>query len=236
MIHSAIDMERAVLERGFLPFFRCGIPGFSIEEMTAGELWFSDEDDGPWEWKGPVIREGHCAYGKLFAKKAGYVSLEWLPHLINYRRTLNYAKDDDTAALDDVVLQTIISEGSATVKELRRMLGFARGRRRTADDLVDDMPEAVKLSLEPVLTRLMMSVRVVISDFEYNTDRHGRPYGWGVARYTTPENLYGRLDAGCTPQESHDMMVRHLCRMLPYAQEKDILKLTDGKVIEKVRR
>ena len=111
--------------------------------MTAGELWFSDEDDGPWEWKGPVIREGHCAYGKLFAKKAGYVSLEWLPHLINYRRTLNYAKDEDTAALDDVVLQTIISEGSATVKELRRMLGFARGRRRTADDLVDDMPEAV---------------------------------------------------------------------------------------------
>ena len=193
--------------------------------MTAGELWFSDEEEGPWEWKGPVIREGHCAYGKLFAKKAGYVSLEWLPHLVNYRRTLRYAKDEDTAALDDVVLQTIASEGSATVKELRRMLGFARGRRRTADDLVDDMPGVVKIPLEPILTRLMMSVRVVISDFEYNTDRHGRPYGWGVARYTTPESLYGRLDAGCTPQESHDKMVQHLHRMLPYAQESKILKL-----------
>lgn len=163
--------------------------------------------------------------GKLFAKKAGYVSLEWLPHLVNYRRTLRYAKDEDTAALDDVVLQTIASEGSATVKELRRMLGFARGWRRTADDLVDDMPGAGRISLEPILTRLMMAVRVVISDFEYNTDRHGRPYGWGVARYTTPESLYGRLDAGCTPQESHDKMVQHLHRMLPYAQESKILKL-----------
>lgn len=225
MIHSSIDMESAVFERGFLPFFRCGIPGFSIEEMTAKELWFSDEDDGPWEWKGPVIREGHCAYGKLFAKKAGYVSLEWLPHLINYRRTLRYAKDDDTAALDDVVLQTIDSEGGATVKELRRMLGFARGRRRTADDLVDDMPDAERISLEPILTRLMMSTRVVISDFEYNTDRHGRPYGWGVARYTTPERLYGRIYAGCTPSESYDKMLEHLRRLLPHSPESKLAKL-----------
>ena len=218
-------MERAVLELGFLPFFRCGIDGFSIEEMTASELWFADEDDGPWEWKGPVIREGHCAYGKLFAKKAGYVSLEWLPHLVNYRRTLRFAKDDDTAALDDVVLQTIASEGSATVKELRRMLGFARGRMRTDDMPVDDMPEAGRISLEPILTRLMMGLRVVIADFEYNTDRHGRPYGWGVARYTTPESLYGRIDAGCTPQESKDKMTRHLCKTLPHAQESKILRL-----------
>ena len=214
-----------MLERGFLPFFRCGIQGFSIEEMTAKELWFSDEEEGPWEWKGPVIREGHCAYGKLYAKKAGYVSLEWLPHLINYRRTLRYAKDDDTAALDDVVLQTIDSEGGATVKELRRMLGFARGRRRTADDLVDDMPDAGRISLEPILTRLMMSTRVVISDFEYNTDRHGRPYGWGVARYTTPERLYGRIDAGCTPSESYDKMMEHLRRLLPHSPESKLAKL-----------
>ena len=226
MIHSSIDMERLVMENGFMPFFSCGIAGFSIEENTPCELWFSAEEDGPWEWKGPVIREGHCAYGKLFNKKAGYVSLEWLPDLANYRRSLRYAKDEDTAALDDVVLQTIISEGSATVKELRRMLGFARGRgRRRADDLVDDMPETGKISLDPILTRLMMGLRIVISDFEYNTDRHGRPYGWGVARYTTPESLYGRLDTKRTPQESRDRMARHLSKMLPYAQESKLMKL-----------
>ena len=55
-------MEQAVCEAGFLPFFRCGIPGFSIEERIAPEYWFSDEAEGAWEWKGPVIREGHCAW------------------------------------------------------------------------------------------------------------------------------------------------------------------------------
>ena len=202
VIDSALELERQVLEDGFLPFFRCGISGFSIEERTAPEYWFSDEE-GPWEWKGPVIREGHCAYGKFFNRKAGYVSLEWLPHLANYRRSRRYAKDEDTAALDDVVLQTIDAEGGVTVKELRRLLGFA----------------------SPILTRLMMGLHVVIADFEYNVDRHGRPYGWGVARYTVPERLYGRLDAGCTPEESHGKLLARFRQLLPYAPERKIALL-----------
>ena len=84
-LKSPADIETRCAELGFLPFFRCGIPGFSVEEMVAPEYWFTDEE-GAWEWKGPVIREGHCAYGKLFARKAGFVSREWLPDLTNYRR------------------------------------------------------------------------------------------------------------------------------------------------------
>ena len=221
-----MDMEREVIRLGFLPFFRCGIPGFSIEEKTAGDYWFSGEEDGAWEWKGPVIREGHCAYGKIFNRKAGYVSLEWLPDLMNYRRSLHYAKDEDTAALDDVVLQTIACEGGVTVKDLRRLLGFARGRgRRSAADWVDTIPGERKISLEPILTRLMMGLHVVIADFEYNRDRHGNPYGWGVARYVLPETLYGRLDAGCAPEVSFAKIYSHLRGMFPDAPERKILAL-----------
>lgn len=68
-LKSPADIEARCAEFGFLPFFRCGIPGFSVEEMVAPEFWFTDEE-GAWEWKGPVIREGHCAYGKFFARKA----------------------------------------------------------------------------------------------------------------------------------------------------------------------
>lgn len=225
-IHSAEELERQVEKLGFLPFFRCGIPGFSIEERTAPEYWFSDEEEGPWEWKGPVTREGHCAYGKLFNKKAGYVSLEWLPDFMNYRRSRHYAKDEDTEALDDVVLQAIVSEGSATVRELRRLLGFAKGRsKRKPTDLVDSMPDEGKLSLDPILTRLMMGLHVVIADFEYYIDRHGRPYGWGVARYTTPEALYGLQTTGNTPEESYHKLYRHFRTLLPEAKEPMLLKL-----------
>lgn len=68
-LKSPADIETRCAELGFLPFFRCGIPGFSVEEMVAPEYWFTDEE-GAWEWKGPVIREGHCAYGKLFARQS----------------------------------------------------------------------------------------------------------------------------------------------------------------------
>lgn len=224
-LESAADVEARCLELGFLPFFRCGIPGFSIEEMVSREYWFTDEE-GAWEWKGPVIREGHCAYGKFFNRKAGFVSREWLPDWVNYRRSRPLAPNEDAAALDDVVMQTILVEGSATIQELRRMLGFARGRRRrTARDLAAEVPEEEKISLEPILTRLQMETRLVIADFEYNIDRHGNPYGWGVARYTAPETLYGPLTAECPPAESYERLHAHFRTLFPEAPERVLSKL-----------
>ena len=224
-----MDMERCALETGFLPFFTCGISGFSIEEMTPRELWFSDEVDGPWEWKGPVIREGHCAYGKIFNRKAGYVSLDWLPDLANYRRSIPLARDEDVAALDEVVLQAIDAEGSATVKDLRRLLGFAKGRcRRKPYDLPEAVSMDVKIPLDPILVRLMMQLRIVISDFEYNVDRHGRQYGWGVARYAVPETLYGSLRVERTPEESHERIHRHFKMLFPDVPDKSLLRLIDS--------
>ena len=99
LLESPTDVEERCLELGFLPFFRCGIPGFSIEEMVAREYWFTDEE-GAWEWKGPIIRDGQCAYGKFFNRKAGFVSRAWLPDWANYRRSLHLAPNDDVAALD----------------------------------------------------------------------------------------------------------------------------------------
>ena len=218
-LRSSSDVESRCLELGFLPFFRCGIRGFSIEEMIAPEYWFTDEE-GAWEWKGPVIREGHCAYGKFFNRKAGFVSREWLPDWANYRRSRSLAPNEDVAALDDVVLQTIQVEDTATIQELRRMLGFARGRRRrTARDLATEVAEEEKISLEPILTRLQMEMRLVIADFEYNIDRHGNPYGWGVARYASPETLYGPLTVDRTPAESFERIRDHFRRLFPDVTE-----------------
>lgn len=82
------QVEEIIREWGFLPFFKNGIEGFSIEEMTPPELLFGDDfNQGPWGWKGPIIAKWESAYGKFFKGKAGYVSLEWLPDFINWRRS-----------------------------------------------------------------------------------------------------------------------------------------------------
>lgn len=225
-LESSTDVEERCLELGFLPFFRCGIPGFSIEEMIAREYWFTDEE-GAWEWKGPIIREGHCAYGKFFNRKAGFVSRAWLPDWINYRRSRPLAPNEDTAALDDVVMQVILAEGSATIQELRRLLGFARGRKRRTAPAPgsEEYPEEEKIALDPILTRLQMEARLVIADFEYAVDRRGNPYGWGMARYAAPETLYGPLPAEGTPAESFERLRDHFRRMFPEEPESRLRKL-----------
>ena len=225
-LESSTDVEERCLELGFLPFFRCGIPGFSIEEMIAREYWFTDEE-GAWEWKGPIIREGHCAYGKFFNRKAGFVSRAWLPDWINYRRSRPLVPNEDTAALDDVVMQVILAEGSATIQELRRLLGFARGRKRrtTPAPGSEEYPEEEKIALDPILTRLQMEARLVIADFEYAVDRRGNPYGWGMARYAAPETLYGPLSAVGTPAESFERLRDHFRRMFPEEPESRLRKL-----------
>ncbi|MCC8097042.1 MAG: hypothetical protein LIO44_00420 [Eubacterium sp.] len=56
-IYSYNDLADLVEEYGFLPLFKNQIEGFSVEEHTPPELWFAENADGPWEWKGPVIQK-----------------------------------------------------------------------------------------------------------------------------------------------------------------------------------
>ena len=215
MLRSSDDLEAKVIEIGFLPFFHNSVKGFSIQEMVDPRLWFSDEE-GPWEWKGPVIRNMNCAYGKLFNGKAGYVSLEWLPDFANYRRAFH---------------ESLLS------KELKDLCVLTVSRRRKTFDLIDAIEPvpAVKRnrrgSLEPALTRLQMSTRIVIADFEYSISRSGELYGWGIARYTTPEALYGDdfLSAceGRTPEESYDRIMTYLSSVFPAVTDLSLRKLID---------
>ena len=62
-VETKDDLVRAVREFGFVPLFCNSVPGFSVEEHVSPKAWFSG-GEGVWEWKGPVIRETGCAYGK----------------------------------------------------------------------------------------------------------------------------------------------------------------------------
>ena len=36
-----------------------------------------------------------------------------------------------------------------------------------------------------------MQSYVIIADFEYKYDKNGNRYGWGIAKHSTPERLFG---------------------------------------------
>ena len=129
-ISSQEDLERMVGAWGFLPLLKNWVPCFSVEEHTPPELWFADGVDGPWEWKGPVIRETGCAYGKFFGGKAGFVSREWYPDFANCRRD-GYdfdARYDDGLArnLDKRVYDALLEHQPLLSKEWRKLTGIEK--------------------------------------------------------------------------------------------------------------
>ena len=84
-IRTPQDLVNVINRVGFLPIFSNDIPGFSAEEHTdPSALWGAE--DGLWEWKGPVIQQSGCAYGKLLMGKATFVNRYWFPDFANVRR------------------------------------------------------------------------------------------------------------------------------------------------------
>lgn len=211
-IRSAEELTALVREIGFLPFFAHEIQGFSIEECCPPELWFADDLDGPWEWKGPVARSG-CVYGKFFSGKTGFISLDWFPDFANYRRD-GYdfdARFDDALASfkDKTVFDAVDSYGPLLSKELKERCNCK--------------------GFDSIITRLQMQTYIIIADFVYMHDKTGKPYGWGVAQYSTPEQLYGydRVTAAYKREsaESKERILRYLSHLLPQATEKQLLRL-----------
>lgn len=210
-IRGKADLVRAVERFGFVPFFKNRILGFSIAEHCAPETWFSDEE-GIWEWKGPVVRETGCAYGKFFENKAVFISREWFPDFANYRRNgydFDALWEDGKARHADKALYDLLStHAPVTSRALKDLGGYGREGRRGFDASI---------------SRLQALGYVLISDFVYDLDRKGNPYGWGVAEYSTPErwldvdftqNVYRR-----SPEESFERILTHLKTILPFADE-----------------
>lgn len=228
MIHSLQDLENTIEQIGMLPFFANNIPGFSIEQMIEPGLLFGDDGlDGAWEWKGPVIHDINAAYGKLFRRKAGFVSASVFPDFLNYRRHA-YPVDNDSTEM--LILEIVRNCHSITSAELRREIFGLPASRRKADMPVDmTAPQAMpkRGSLETPLQRLQMSGRLIVSDFEYKRTRYGQKYGWGVARYSTPENIFGRdiANAGRTPASSFAEMVKRVSASFPHVSLHEIRRL-----------
>ncbi len=210
-------IRKTVEDLGFLPFFRNEIPGWSIEEHTPPELWFTDRP-GPWEWKGPVASSESCVYGKFCRGRAGFISWDWFPAFANYRRDgydFDARYDDGLAShRDKLVFDLLAERGALPSKELKRLAGYGKDGEKGFDGLI---------------TRLQMQTYVIISDFYYAMDRHGREYGWGIARYATPEARFGpnwlaeayRED----PAASRRQVYAHLQGLFPQATEKQLRRL-----------
>ena len=215
-IYSAVGLTEYIQEVGFLPLLKGVVSGFSAEEVVADDCRYVVFPDGGWDWplwkwKGPIVTEGTCVYGKFFDGKAGFISREWWPDFYNYRRSKHPVPVE--GSIEDTILMTLRETGSLITRELRAACGFDGPKMRSRFD--------------SYVTRLQMGCYIVTEDFVYPTDKHGKEYGWGWSLLTTPESLFGReaCHTPRTPQESFRRLQEHFRALLPMASERQIQKI-----------
>ena len=227
------DTWQALVDRidelGFLPFFANELPGFSAEEQVSPRYWWTDDPErDPWLWRERIASGGRMAYGKFFDKKAGFISLRWLPHFVNFRRngydfdarwSEGLANRREKAVMDfylgeDEAGELIYREPRIMSTDLKQLAGFGPGGEKNFPGIV---------------TGLQMQLYLVIAEFRRRESRRGKRYGMPVSILLPPEALWGR-EAVCgaysiPPAESRRRIAAHMQTLYPGATEQIITKL-----------
>jgi len=216
-LHSPEDLLALVGKIGFLPLFSNEIPGFSVEEHTPPEDWWTDRPGDPWAWRQVLAPLPEIAYGKFFDQKAGFVSREWFPAFANYRRDgydweglyQDGKMNSHCKRILDVLELNEDAAGKALLScEIRRLAALEKG-------------------FEGALTDLQMKSFLIMSDFRRRRNKRGEAYGWHVAELMTPETKWG-YDAvnSCDvkPEASLERIMAQLRKHFPGAPEKNLMK------------
>jgi len=204
-------MLSLIKEYRLIPFFINPIPGYSIAEHTPPELWFTEENLGPWDWKIDCVQSGEIAYGKfLWGGKAAFATADVYREIMNWRRSLpKYRPTPD----QQKVLDYMEEHGSISVSEVRGLMGM---KKAAADSL---------------LGKLQMQTRVVTGDIMRVYRGADLKYsGWQRSSFCTPEALFEDMDfpfpgykprtmrSSLTPAESLDFLkdtIRKVCEDVP---------------------
>lgn len=234
-IHSVEEAIAYIDEVGFLPLFKNAIPGFSLEERTVPNYWWSgDAERDPWEWRAIIARSGEVLYGKFFDKKAGFISKKWAPYFANYRRDgydFDSLWEDEKASVRQKKIMDLFSEENADAElysfEVKQKAGFGKGGEK---------------NFEGTVTSLEMKLYLCMRDFRQRKNKKGEAYGWAIAVYSTPEHLWGYdlLSSAYKelPEKSWERIINHMNDIYPIASERQIRNVLgaggSGKKQEKI--
>lgn len=193
LLHSCPELIDYINETGFLPLLSMDINGWSAEEVVDEDCQYTRLPDGGWEWplwewKGAILQESGCAYGKFFKDKAAFISREWWPDFCNYRRSVY--PYPEAGSIEESILDVLKSEGSLITRELRAACGFTGPKMRSRFDAY--------------ITRLEMGGYIVTEDFIYPRDRTGKNTdGDGHCSQRRKHSSEERLVIPTAPHKNH---------------------------------
>ena len=218
-VDEAIDYINSV---GFLPLFKNEIPGFSLEERTVPEYWWSgDKERDPWEWRQIIAERGNILYGKFFNKKAGFITKEWFPAFANFRRDgydFDALYEDGKASIRQKKIMDLFMEKEPPAElfsfEIKAQAGFGKNGEKNFDGTI---------------TELEMKTYLCVRNFQQKVNKKGQKYGWSVAVYTMPEALLGAEAISGeyreNPLDSAKKIAAHMSDIYPVATDAQVRRI-----------
>ena len=218
-LNSIDDLYELIEKLGFIPLFANAIPGFSVEEKTTADQWWTgDTKTDPWEWRQIAASHPDIAYGKFFDKKAGFISKAWFPAFSNYRR-------------DGYDFEALFEDEKASYRAKKIMDIFDLDDSSIGKELMSyEIKESYgDKNFDGTLTDLQMQTYLIMSDFRQKKNKKGQPYGWHIAAIETPETKWGydhvSLCYNEDPSASWKRIVSRMKECLPDADENAIITM-----------
>lgn len=215
-IKTSVELTHLINKIGFLPLFKNSVKGFSVEEITATNSWWSgDVVEDPWAWREVIASERTIAYGKLYGSKAGFVSREWYPYLASYRRDgydFDSRYEDGLASHKAKKIMDILElRDEMLSNELKVQAGFGKLGEK---------------GFEGTISLLQMQTYITVSEFRKRRNKKDVEFGWPVALYTLSENLFGedyvRSAYHLKSEEAKRNIISQILRNFPSADETQI--------------
>ncbi len=197
---------------GIVPFSKCSVPGWSIQEMTDPDFWFTTSDQlGPWDWKVDAVQSG-IVYGKFLSRKSAFATEEMYRHLMNWRRSLPYYRMAEggrykATTIDDrlhkylspVLLSAIRKHETLDSSELRGILEKEvplEVRKKVGGYVGKNLiPKVTKQAVDFIMQFLEMGTWTVVGDITRVYRGPNCEYkGWQRNSITTPDLLFKVMD------------------------------------------
>ncbi|SCX91598.1 AlkZ-related protein [Alkaliphilus peptidifermentans] len=169
-----------VKDIGFMTLSNNRIDFPCLSDLTNQEEWHTGLSTDPWLWRVSIEKDRKAAYGKLFDKKPGFISLEWYPKFLAAKRSgrnfseiysagliSNYAKQIYDLFEDDTIL---------AVHEIKSLGGFTKD---------------LNSKYEAAMCELQMWMFITVKGSKQKISAKGEPYGWPSTAYSTVEAWAG---------------------------------------------
>ncbi|ABX41373.1 AlkZ-related protein [Lachnoclostridium phytofermentans] len=197
---------------------------FSLcSKFTDLICWHTENHEtDPWEWRMRVLDEQvDIAYAKVFFKKSGYITKEWIPYFLSVRR--------NGESLEEAYLAGTISNMAKKIYELiegHKCLAFHDIKK------LGNFSKEDNYRFEKALIELQMKMYITMCGRKQKTNRYGEGYGWNSTVFCTTEEFWGEELCHLADQikvsEAEEKIREHILILNPNAEEKKIRKFIYG--------